>query len=71
MPAKLRRVVVDWFGKSKVFLADDVEEIAVGPNAVGINLGDGTIVTYMGCPVELTHEEIPEIIEASKIVGVS
>ena len=70
MGLKIKKAEIMVGDKKKVFLANRVEEMGfVGAGAFAVDLGDGIVETYWFCPTVLTQEDVPDIIEAPRIVG--
>lgn len=72
MALRIKKAEVIIGDKHKLILAKDVKEMGfVAPGAFAVDLGTGEVLTYWNCPVVLTQEDIPEIIEVPKIVEAS
>ena len=72
MGLKIKKAEVIIGDKKKVILAKDVVEMGfVGPSAFAVDCGDGLVITYWGCSVVLTQEDVPDIIDVPKIVEAS
>ena len=72
MGLKIKKAEVIIGDKKKVILAKDVVEMGfIGPGGFAVDYGDDLVMTYWACPIVLTQEDTPDIIEVPKIVEAS
>ena len=69
MGFKINKAEIEFAGKKRIYLADDVEDMGfVGTGAFMVAHGNGKLESYWFCPIRLDQEETPDIEVPQEIV---